>query len=383
MGIPNTLSIADLQRNNNTIIANEHTWLEPLAQTQLFETSTRPDMCCVVGMPDLHPGIDAPIGAAYLTQHRLYPALVGSDIGCGIALFSTELNHNKYSIDKLIKQLGDLESPLSQEWCPKIHQAQHALRLEKTNFDRSLGTIGGGNHFAEITSIDWLEENASATYALQPDRLHLLIHSGSRGLGHAIFMHYVDLAGHLGIGQTDEAFMKYFTAHQQALAFAALNRQLIAERMLKRLNTEGEMLLNIAHNFVEPLAEHFWLHRKGAAPADQGLVVIAGSRGSYSYLVEPQAQAKSLFSIAHGAGRKWKRSDCKGRLEKRYAHWRELERTKMGSRVICENKQLAYEEAPEAYKSIEQVIEALESHQLIKVVARLKPILTYKTREKS
>ena len=92
--------------------------------------------------------------------------------------------------------------------------------------------------------------------------------------------------------------------------------------MLDRLGTEGGQLLDVHHNLVtraEVQGERGWLHRKGATPSDGGLVVIPGSRGDFSYLVAPVPSPASLYSLAHGAGRKWMRSECKDRLFKRYS----------------------------------------------------------------
>ena len=128
--------------------------------------------------------------------------------------------------------------------------------------------------------------------------------------------------------------------------------------------------------------ETAWLHRKGAAPADQGPVVIPGSRGSLSYLVRPKPDNKTaLLSLAHGAGRKWKRSDAESRLSHRY-RVADLQKTDLGGRVICEDKALIYEEAPQAYKDISQVISDLEAFGLIDIIATLKPVITYKTRRR-
>jgi len=139
--------------------------------------------------------------------------------------------------------------------------------------------------------------------------------------------------------------------------------------------------LDVFHNFVTPY-EGQWLHRKGAAPADKGPVVIPGSRGSLSYLVMPRNDNHcALLSLAHGAGRKWKRTDAKARLSSRFK-MDDLTRTELGGRVICEDKALIYEEAPQAYKNISQVILDLENFGLIDVVATFKPMITYKTRRR-
>jgi len=88
---------------------------------------------------------------------------------------------------------------------------------------------------------------------------------------------------------------------------------------------------------------------------------------------------RSAFSLAHGAGRKWSRSDSRGRLEKRFSV-KDLARTQVGSHVICEDKQLLYEEAPQAYKNITTVIDDLVQSGLADVIAILKPLVTYKVR---
>ncbi|EFR5242210.1 RtcB family protein, partial [Salmonella enterica] len=108
------------------------------------------------------------------------------------------------------------------------------------------------------------------------------------------------------------------------------------------------------------------------------LVIIPGSRGDYSWLVKPVVSEASLFSLAHGAGRKWMRTECKDRLSAKFTP-RQLCRTGMGSRVICRDRQLIYEEAPQAYKSIDSVVDCLADAGLITPVACLRPVLTLKT----
>jgi release factor H-coupled RctB family protein len=123
-----------------------------------------------------------------------------------------------------------------------------------------------------------------------------------------------------------------------------------------------------------------WIHRKGAASSTEGAVVIPGSRGAFSYLVVPREPTeRSAFSLAHGAGRKWSRSDSRARLEKRFSA-KDLTRTGLGSHVICEDKELLYEEAPQAYKNITVVIDDLVKEGLVDVAAILKPLVTYKVR---
>ena len=123
-----------------------------------------------------------------------------------------------------------------------------------------------------------------------------------------------------------------------------------------------------------------FLHRKGAAPSTEGAVVIPGSRGSIQLFGAAfTAITASAFSLAHGAGRKWARSDARGRLEKRFRA-QDLTRTSLGSHVICEDKDLLFEEAPQAYKNIDIVIADMVNAGLAEVIAVLRPVVTYKVR---
>ena len=90
-------------------------------------------------------------------------------------------------------------------------------------------------------------------------------------------------------------------------------------------------------------------------------------------------QTSNAWSLAHGAGRKWGRADAKGRLDRRFAP-KDLERTELGSYVICEDKSLLYEEAPQAYKNIESVVGDLVNETIVSVIAVFRPIITYKVR---
>ncbi|MBC3450627.1 RNA ligase RtcB family protein [Pseudomonas mosselii] len=361
------------------LVAADDTWIEGKAIQQLETTARLGGMHRVAGMPDLHPGRGYPVGAAFFSVGRLYPALVGNDIGCGMALWRTDIPTAKLHLDKLEKRLGNLDLPLDETW----QEAVASFGLPATGHERSLGTIGGGNHFAELQQLDESYDDAAlATLGIERKHLLLLVHSGSRGLGEAILREQVDLFGHHGLEAGSEASAHYLGRHDGALRFAEANRQLIARRMLDRLRADGDVLLDINHNLVSPAQVDGldgWLHRKGATPSDQGAVVIPGSRGDYSYLVQPIADERSLLSLAHGAGRKWMRSECKDRLASRYSV-EQLSRTALGSRVICADRALIYEEAPEAYKSIDSVVGALREAGLVRVLARLKPVLTYKTR---
>ncbi|MBA0213092.1 RNA ligase RtcB family protein [Pectobacterium brasiliense] len=357
-----------------SVIATENTWIEDKAIQQLHITSQLPDMVRVAGMPDLHPGRGYPIGAAFFSQQRFYPALVGNDIGCGMALWRTSLNANKISLDKLEKRLGNIDGPLENDI---------EIPPSLADFRYSLGTIGGGNHFAELQQLDEIyQPDELHALHIDPKQLLLLVHSGSRGLGQTILEAHVREFGHQGLEANTPAAEAYLEQHQFALTFATHNRRLIAQRMLGRWHTEGDAALDVNHNLVTSATIEGisgWLHRKGATPADCGPVIIPGSRGDYSYIVQPIPHADSLYSLAHGAGRKWMRTECKDRLSSRYSV-QQLARTRFGSRVICQDRQLIFQEAPEAYKPIDSVIGAMQQAGLITLIARLKPVLTYKTR---
>lgn len=365
-----------------TLVASADTWIESNAIQQLEKTAELDGILAAAGMPDLHPGRGYPIGAVFLAKQRIYPALVGNDIGCGMSLWKTDLLIRKANLDKFERRLTNIDEPLDYEWRDFISDRQQLLGLAPTQFDKALGTIGGGNHFAELQQLDQvLEPTLLEATGIDKKTLILLVHSGSRGLGERILRQHVETFSHAGLAENTEAFSSYLHLHEQALRFATLNRELIARRMLECLGATGETILDVNHNLVSLVSwqgESCWLHRKGATPADNGLVMIPGSRGDYSYLVKPIPSNASLFSLAHGAGRKWMRSECKDRLSQRYRA-ADLQRTALGSRVICKSKDLLFEEAPEAYKSIEQIIATMVQAQLILPVARFKPVLTYKT----
>jgi release factor H-coupled RctB family protein len=351
------------------LLASQSTWIEGTAVDQLRKTAELPGMRLAVGLPDLHPGKGSPIGAAYVTDNWIYPTLVGNDIGCGIALWRTELPAKRLKREAWAERLRGID----EAWDGDGRQWLAERGLPESAHENSLGTIGGGNHFAELQIVE------SGTD--QDGFVYLCVHSGSRGLGESILREHVEAHGAAGLEAGSEAGGKYLHRHAQAVDWAAANRELIASRMFERLNTAGERLNDVCHNSVEALGDGSrWIHRKGAAPSTKGPVVIPGSRGAFSYLVQPlDPREESAYSLAHGAGRKWSRSDSRARLEKRYSA-KDLARTELGNPVICEDKALLYEEAPQAYKNITSVIGDLVHFGLIEVLAVMRPVVTYKVR---
>jgi release factor H-coupled RctB family protein len=358
------------------VVASPKNWIEGSAVQQLERTALLPGIRLAVGLPDLHPGKGSPIGAAFIAENWIYPALVGNDIGCGIGLWRTVLGTKRLKPEVWADRLRNLD----HEWEGNIAEFLGLRGIPPSGYEHSLGTIGSGNHFAEMQIVESLVNGQECErLGIAAENVCLCVHSGSRGFGEAILRDHVAKFASDGLrAETDNA-RQYLALHDHAKLWASANRELIALRILDRLGTQGLRIIDVCHNSVEPV-EKDWLHRKGAAPSTRGPVVIPGSRGAFSYVVLPkEPNDSSAFSLAHGAGRKWSRSDSRARLEKRFSA-KDLTRTELGSRVICEDRELLYEEAPQAYKNITIVIEDLVNAGLIDVIAILKPLVTYKVR---
>lgn len=362
------------------IIASEKSWIEGEAVRQLNNTAALKSMKICVGLPDLHPGRGTPVGAAFYSDNMIYPYIVGNDVGCGIGLWQTSLKVTKVKRDKWAGKLTNLHAP----WDGDIQAWLQRCGLESSDHDPVLGTIGSGNHFAEMQSIEKvLCQKSFLSLGLDRKNLFLLVHSGSRGIGEALLRKHTGQYGAEGLAEESEEAQHYLATHAFGVRWARCNRSLIAKRFVEKLNADCDPVLDSCHNSVERVelnGKPGWLHRKGAAPSDKGMLVIPGSRGSLSYLVAPIGdQSATLWSLAHGAGRKWNRKSCKGRLRSQFSH-KSLSHTALGSVVICDDKELLYEEAPQAYKNIDRVIDDMQSEGLIKVIATLRPVITYKRR---
>jgi release factor H-coupled RctB family protein len=366
------------------MIASPKSWIEGAAVQQLNKTAELPGMKLAVGLPDLHPGKGVPIGAAFVVEGWIYPYLVGNDVGCGIGLWRTDLLRKRVRAEDWADRLRNLDHGWSGDRRGWLAQRG----IAEAGFESSLGTIGSGNHFAELQAVESMEDSAACEeLGIDAESVYLCVHSGSRGLGEAILREHTDNRGAGGLKAGGEAANRYLSRHDHAVRWAAASRELIATRVAACLNSEVTAIVDVCHNSVVPCTFRdtaCWLHRKGAAPSDNdsnsGLVVIPGSRGAFSYLVRPaHTSERSGWSLAHGAGRKWSRRDSRGRLADRYTA-RDLVRTELGSHVVCEDKDLLYEEAPQAYKNITTVIGDLQKAGLMEVIAVLQPLITYKVR---
>lgn len=354
------------------LFASSSSWIEGAALRQLEQLVGRRGVVAVAGMPDLHPGTHGPVGCAALARGVVHPDVIGTDIGCGMQMHVLDLPERKLRLDRAVERLSALEGA----WEGDAEARLEAAAIDAPGFARALGTIGGGNHFCEVQALDAIFDEAGASRAgLSPGCLVLLVHSGSRGLGASVFAEHRQ-EGVDGLA-LDEGGAAYLAAHDLALRFARLNRSIVAERAMAALRCEGRELLDLPHNLAERDGDMI-LHRKGAAPADRGLAPVPGSRGALTFLVAPrEAPRAALRSIAHGAGRKHDRAWMDRPLKA--SEIASLERNCFGGRVVCRDRKLLAQEAPDAYKDVRQVVADLHAEGLIDVVASLRPLITFKT----
>ncbi len=360
------------------VVASDAVWLEGEALRQLEEVSKLPGMVRAVGLPDLHPGKGSPVGAAFLSDGVVYPSLVGGDVGCGVALWRTDLALRKADPQRIAARLDGVDSP----WDGDTGAWLAGFGLEPTGHEAALGTTGAGNHFVEVQAVERiLDRPAAEALGLERDRAALLVHTGSRGVGEALWRAHAANLGAAGVTIGSPEADSYLAAHDRAARWAEANRALVAHRVLDALGRDGEKVSDTAHNTVTRTEAGLWLHRKGAAPADRGVVAIPGSRGAVTYLVAPVlGEDGALWSLAHGAGRKLARHEARSKLKERIRR-DDLRRNPWGGRVVIENDLIAYEEAPEAYKDIDDVVDALVAAGLVRLIAVLRPIVTFKSSE--
>ena len=395
-----------------TVVADPTVWMETEAVEQLARVASLPGCVQAVGMPDLHPGRGIPIGAAFRFADRVLPDLVGGDAGCGVLmLVARRAGPRGDALERRV--LAALETELLPEVSREelLHAAvtrgprglaevegvpgalaELALSLPahasdgvgpgawspEPWFGEQLGSVGGGNHFAEISRIDEVVDPVRAEAAgLAAEAQTILVHTGSRALGAALAARWV--------GQTLEGARidEYLAELAVAIRYARTNRLLCAWRLLQAAGLGGRdriaTRVDIVHNGVEPCAEHTYLHRKGAAPAERDqTTVVLGSRGAPSWILAGLGNPGVACCVAHGAGRRMGRSEARAKLKEKYVR-SALVRTALGSRVICADPALLYEEHPSAYKPIEPVVASLERAGAAVRVASLVPLVTVKT----
>jgi len=437
-------------RTDAVIYASERL-LEAIRQDQSLEQAANIAMLPgIVGralaMPDIHQGYGFPIGgvAAFDEQDGVVsPGGVGFDINCGVRLLSSNLTVKdvRPKLRELVHQLfRDVPSGIGQS-------SRHALTEKDLNrvlehgprwaieqgmgteadLDHTeergciagadpfavserakqrgkgqLGTLGSGNHFLEVQYVDEVfDEDTAFRYNLQKDRIVLLIHTGSRGLGHQVCTDYVsqlDLAMrkydlHVPDRQLACAPIhspegqRYLHAMAAAANFAWTNRQCIAHAArgaFKRILGDGvamPVIYDVCHNIakrethmVDGKQKRVLVHRKGATRAFPNQpVFIPGSMGTASYFLLGQegAMRETFGSACHGAGRVMSRSAAKKGVTAK-----EIQKDLESRGIIVESltREGLTEEKPEAYKDIEAVVDVVHNAGLAARVARLRPI---------
>ncbi|MEH2461247.1 RtcB family protein [Nostoc sp.] len=261
--------------------------------------------------------------------------------------------------------------------------------------DGGLATIGGGNHFVEVQRVDKVENRPLAhAWGVREGQLAFMIHSGSRNVGKYIGGMWRDkakAAWQKGLKYPDsqifplsthshpELVASYLQAEATAANYAFVNRLLLAELLRLRLrevykDVEAPLVYDLPHNITLPEGQG-WVTRKGACPAHVGQpVIIPGSMGAYSYLMVGKGNPAFCNSASHGAGRIRSRFD----LNRRGASQSEAELGLTGVDCITLRQERRIEEAPVAYKPIQSVIDVQVEAEMVDVVARLSPVLTFK-----
>jgi len=344
--------------------------------------------------PDAHVGYGAPIGGILATEDIIIPNFVGVDIGCGMCAVKTSLT--EIDTETLKKIMGEIrkvipvgfkkhEKEQDETLIPSVKFNDIIVAREYSNALKSLGTLGGGNHFIEI-------QKGSDGH------IWIMIHSGSRNLGKQVADYYNKLAINLNEKWHSEvpkswelAFLpakseegeSYLAEMQYCVDFALANRKLMMDRIEyifgetycnDSLQFDAE--INIAHNYAS-LENHFgqnvWIHRKGATLAREGTIgIIPGSQGTKSYIVKGLGNKESFESCSHGAGRKMGRNQAIRNLNL------EEEVRKLDKQGIIHAirgvKDL--DEAPGSYKDISKVME--NQKDLVEILVELSPLAVIK-----
>jgi tRNA-splicing ligase RtcB len=383
-----------------------HVWTEDVedeALKQLANVARLPFVFRhVAAMPDVHTGIGATVGSVIPTKGAIIPAAVGVDIGCGmgavrLSLTAADLPDRLGRVRSAIEAAvpvgfdqhdardapGHAAKPFARA-LDRIVDKHPKLATMQKSFDdtwvRQLGTLGGGNHFIEVC----LDES---------ERVWVMLHSGSRGIGNAIGRYFIERAREhclkrdvrlpdRDLAWFDEGtplFDDYVEAVGWAQDYAAANRRemmaLVLEALARMLPAFAatEEAINCHHNYVERerhFGESVLVTRKGAIRAGAGeLGIIPGSMGARSYIVRGKGDAQSFSSCSHGAGRRMSRTEAKRRFSRA-----DVEQQTAG--VECRKDAGVIDEIPGAYKSIDEVM--ANQTDLVEVVHTLKQVVCVK-----
>lgn len=363
---------------------------ENIEQGALDQFHSALDLDCVVKaalMPDAHQGYTLPIGAVVATKNMIYPSWVGYDIGCGMCAVPTsyhreDVEKNRQAIFEMIHHkvpVGFAKHSKTRRWMDPegrdLTSFGRNVFMDKSPL-KQLGTLGGGNHFVEI-GYD------------ETDCVWIIVHSGSRGLGHGIATLYMSLAceihtgeskareGHYGLAADTPEGQNYIRDLNYCLAYALENREQLVtqveECILACTEFDGgpwwDDLINRNHNHAE-LRDGLWVHRKGATHAETGMRgVIPGNMRDGSFIVQGKGNPEALWSSSHGAGRVLGRKAAKKTLS-------EDEFIYEMQGVTCSANADTLDESPMAYKNIFEVMELQKD--LVEVVHHVTPIINVK-----
>jgi len=356
----------------------------------------------VSAMPDVHLGRGATIGSVIATHKAIIPAAVGVDIGCGMLACQLSLTANdidEKSLQKVFHQISR-DVPVGRNQHKDDRALVNAARpfepsltamtqkhpglLQSfgrfSNWINQMGTLGGGNHFIEIC----LDES---------NRVWLMLHSGSRGIGNGLADYFIELARkdmeRLMINLPDrdlayfregtEYFDDYVGAVHWAQEYAYQNRQSMLDLILSGMRrhlpefTVLNEVVNCHHNYVaieHHYGEDVYVTRKGAIRAREGdLGIIPGSMGARSFIVRGKGNPESFTSCAHGAGRRMSRTAA----EQQFTHDDLIKQTEG---VICRKDKRVIDEIPGAYKDIDTVM--ANQADLVEVLHTLKQVVCVK-----
>jgi tRNA-splicing ligase RtcB len=361
----------------------------------------------VAVMPDVHVGIGATVGSVIPTKGAVIPAAVGVDIGCGMmaartSLTASDLPDNLEGIRSAIERAvphgrsvnrgkrdtgswGDPPAEIVEAWATLVARFDRITekypRFKNSNQLTHLGTLGTGNHFIELC-LD------------TEQRVWIMLHSGSRGVGNAIGTFFIELAKQdmrkwfINLPDEDLAYFPEGTDHfddyveavEWAQDFAALNRRMMMSNVIRALRGQiakpfdAELeAVNCHHNYVtreNHFGENVLVTRKGAVRAAKGTMgIIPGSMGAKSFIVRGLGNAESFESCSHGAGRVMSRTQAK-KLVSLDEHIADT------AGVECRKDESVIDETPRAYKPIEAVMAA--QADLVEIVHTLKQVVCVK-----
>ncbi len=341
-------------------------------------------------MPDAHMGYGLPIGGVLAVKNAVIPYAVGVDIACRVKMSILDLSFDRFEasqepfraalvhgttfgVGESFKRLKN-HRVMDEDWgfC-------HTVKALKDKAWQQLGTSGSGNHFAEFGLLTL----ATAQMGIAPGRyLGFLTHSGSRGAGAAIARHYSTLARRLHpelprhlndlawLDLNRSEGLEYWKAMELMGRYASANHDIIHQSVLSHLGAVSVLTLENHHNFAWKMQcgdEEVIVHRKGATPADRGVLgVIPGSMATPGFVVRGLGNSRALNSAAHGAGRRMSRNAALKQFDRQHLN-RFLE--EKGVTLVS----AGLDEVPMAYKDILDVM--AQQKDLVETIARFDPKL--------